>query len=76
VLSMQEAPAHPHNAGRGVFVEVNGFAQPAPAPRFSRSHAQAPKPPPRIGAHTEDVLAEAGFDRDRIEALRRDGAIR
>jgi alpha-methylacyl-CoA racemase len=76
VLSMQEAPAHPHNAGRGVFVEVNGFAQPAPAPRFSRSHAETPKPPPRIGAQTEEVLAEAGFDRDRIEALRRDGAIR
>ncbi len=35
VLSMGEAPAHPHNAARGTFIEVNGVMQPAPAPRFS-----------------------------------------
>ncbi|WP_431871847.1 CaiB/BaiF CoA transferase family protein [Allosphingosinicella sp.] len=35
ILSMAEAPAHPHNAARGTFVETNGVIQPAPAPRFS-----------------------------------------
>jgi alpha-methylacyl-CoA racemase len=34
VLSLADAPAHPHNRGRGVFVERDGFTQPAPAPRF------------------------------------------
>jgi alpha-methylacyl-CoA racemase len=34
VLSMGEAPDHPHNRARGTFVEVGGIIQPAPAPRF------------------------------------------
>src|SRR5690242_10378326 len=37
VLSISEAPLHRHNVSRKVFVDVDGFAQPAPAPRFSRS---------------------------------------
>ena len=49
VLSIAEAPAHPHNVARGVFVEVDGITQPAPAPRFSRTarpdHAWAPATP-------------------------------
>jgi alpha-methylacyl-CoA racemase len=34
VLSMAEAPRHPHIAARGTFVEEGGVIQPAPAPRF------------------------------------------
>ncbi|MCB2076597.1 MAG: CoA transferase [Novosphingobium sp.] len=34
VLSLSEAPHHPHNVARGTFVDVNGMIQPAPAPRF------------------------------------------
>lgn len=45
VLSMSEALSHPHNAARGAFVEVNGVAQPAPAPRYSAT----PCDPPRGG---------------------------
>ncbi|WJR78720.1 CaiB/BaiF CoA-transferase family protein [Bradyrhizobium sp. NP1] len=37
VLTMKEAPDHPHMAARGVFVERHGVTQPAPAPRFSRT---------------------------------------
>ena len=36
VLSLSEAPAHPHNATRGTFLNLGGVTQPAPAPRFSR----------------------------------------
>lgn len=39
VLTLAEAPAHPHLAARGAFVEVDGVVQPAPAPRFSRTPA-------------------------------------
>lgn len=35
VLSLSEAPAHPHNVARGTFVRSGGVVQPAPAPRFS-----------------------------------------
>ena len=44
VLTPAEAPAHPHNRARGTFVEVGGLPQPAPAPRFDRTPAAAPRP--------------------------------
>ena len=37
VLSLSEAPEHPHMADREVFVKHDGVVQPAPAPRFSRT---------------------------------------
>jgi alpha-methylacyl-CoA racemase len=37
VLSLSEAPHHPHMAERKIFVDVDGVSQPAPAPRFSRT---------------------------------------
>jgi alpha-methylacyl-CoA racemase len=39
VLSLTEAPQHPHNVARGTFVEEGGLVQPAPAPRFSATPA-------------------------------------
>lgn len=41
VLSLAEAPAHPHNAARGAFGETGGALQPAAAPRFSHTPAVA-----------------------------------
>src|SRR5215469_12395127 len=37
VVSPRNAPAHPHNAARGTFIDVDGVVQPAPAPRFART---------------------------------------
>ena len=45
VLTMDEAPTHPHAAMRGAFATINGIQQPAPAPRFSRSRPPPPTPP-------------------------------
>jgi alpha-methylacyl-CoA racemase len=44
VLSMREAREDGHNRDRGVFVEVGGMPQPAPAPRFSVTEPDAPAP--------------------------------
>lgn len=44
VLSMAEAPDHPHNRARGVFHEVGGVPQPGPAPRFSGTETAGPPP--------------------------------
>lgn len=44
VLSLREAPHHPHNAARGTFVDEGGMVQPAPAPRFSAT----PAPPVKL----------------------------
>lgn len=75
VLSMAEAPEHPHNKHRGTFVEVEGFIQPAPAPRFSRTPGAIQRPPAHPGQHTDEALADWGFDTDRIAKLRESGAI-
>lgn len=75
VLSITEAPQHPHNVERGTFVEVAGVTQPAPAPRFSRTTAEIQRPPSHAGQHTDELLGELGYDADRIEALRSAGAV-
>lgn len=49
VLGPAEAPAHPHIAARGTFIERGGVRQPAPAPRFSRTAARIPDDPGDAG---------------------------
>jgi alpha-methylacyl-CoA racemase len=75
VLTIPEAVAHPHNVHRGTFVEVAGIPQPGPAPRFSRTEAAISRPPAHAGQHTDEILAGAGFDADRIAKLRETGAV-
>ncbi|KPI06205.1 Alpha-methylacyl-CoA racemase [Actinobacteria bacterium OV450] len=58
VLSLGEAPLHPHLAARGTFTEFGGITQPAPAPRFSATPARVTSGPARPGAHTESVAAD------------------
>ena len=74
VLSLADAPAHPHNAQRNLFMdlEVDGKAhrQPAPAPRFSRTPARRPVPGTKIGQDTDAVLASVGYAAVDIAALR------
>jgi alpha-methylacyl-CoA racemase len=60
VLSMREAPAHPHNVARGAFVEVGGVTQPAPSPRFSRTPGAIQGGPVTAGEGGADALAEWG----------------
>ena len=74
VLSLAEAAEHPHNTARGIFVEVNGQRQPAPAPRLSRTPARLPVPGALNGEHTDQLLAELGYDAKSILQLHEDGA--
>ena len=78
VLSLADAPSHPHNAQRQMFVdlEVDGktHRQPAPAPRFSRTPARQPVQGTRIGQDTDAVLASLGYAASDIAALREAGA--
>lgn len=75
VLRMTEAPLHPHNKERGVFIDVEGSLQPAPAPRFSRTPSGHCTPSPEPGTHTDDVLKEFGFSADDIRKLHTAGAV-
>lgn len=58
VLSLTEAPRHPHLAARGTFVEHDGRVQPAPAPRFSATPGAVRTPPARPGAHAAEVARD------------------
>ncbi len=74
VLSLTEAPSHPHHCARGTFMERDGLNQPAPAPRFSRTPGKVERGAPRCGEGGGDALAEWGFDADTIARFRASGA--
>ena len=75
ILSMEEAPAHPHNVFRKTFVPGGAGPQPAPAPRFSRDAPEIAGPPATAGAESEAILRDYGFSGERIAALRSAGAL-
>lgn len=71
VLDLDEAPEHPHNAARGTYLKSFGVCQPAPAPRFSRTVADRPRPPTVL----DDCawLGDWGVDADTERRLRQRG---
>jgi alpha-methylacyl-CoA racemase len=75
VLRMSEAIEHPHNRHRSSFVEVDGIAQPGPAPRFLGTPTRVQRPPARVGEHTEAILRDWAFSAAEIAELHRSGAV-
>lgn len=61
VLSLGEAPHHPHLAARGTFTHHGGITQPAPAPRFSATPTTVRTGPALPGADTETVARDWGI---------------
>jgi alpha-methylacyl-CoA racemase len=74
VLTTDEAIAHPHNAGRGVYVEIDGVVQPAPAPRFSRTKPDLPIPPQPIDAKNTELALAAWLEPAEIADFKAKGA--
>lgn len=63
VLSLTEAPQHPHNVARGTFFERDGHPEPAPAPRFSRTQPATPEAPKVAGdVEAKTILDSWGVD--------------
>ena len=75
VLSIFEAPDHPHNKARNSFLELDGIVQPAPSPRFSRTDPQIGIPPAKKGEHSDAILADFGYSAEEIASLRDAGAV-
>lgn len=73
VLSISEAPSHPHHQARGTYIERDGYIEPAPSPRFSRSTPERPGSSPEPGGDTDELLGSIGFDEQRISELRTQG---
>jgi alpha-methylacyl-CoA racemase len=75
VLSLDEAPEHPHAVARQAFETLGGIVQPAAAPRLSETPGRIQGPPPLPGEHTDAVLANWGFEPGEVARLRETGAI-
>ncbi len=75
ILSLGEAPHHPHNKARGAFVERDGVVQPAPAPRFSRTPGEISRGPADVGEHSREILADWGIDENDAADLIETGAV-
>jgi alpha-methylacyl-CoA racemase len=75
VLSLAEAPEHPHNRARGTFASVDGVLQSAAAPRFERTPAGPPRPASQPGIDTLRALADWGFSEEDLRDLGAAGAI-
>lgn len=75
ILSLTEAPRHPHLVARETFVDVDGVTQPAPAPRYSRTRPATPTSPALPGDHTHALLREIGLDAETVAALEDAGVV-
>lgn len=69
VLSPSEAAREPHIAARAIYREIGGVLQTAAAPRFDGETPPDPHPVPASGAHTEEILKEAGLSAAEIAGL-------
>jgi alpha-methylacyl-CoA racemase len=74
VLTLAEAPAHPHNVARGSFVAVGDATLAAPAPRFSATPGVTTALT-EVGADTAALLDELSFTAAELDELRAAAAI-
>jgi alpha-methylacyl-CoA racemase len=72
ILPLTEAAEHPHMKARGTLVQHDGYLQPAPAPRFSRTGATIGRRAESAGDSTREALAAWGVD--DVDALIASGA--
>ncbi len=75
VLSMAEAPSHPHNQARGTFIKVDGITQPAPAPRYSGTPTASPVPLSQDASRLQAVWESTGYSEAELQSLRADDVI-
>ena len=77
VLRLDEALSHPHFQARGMACRAAGHAplEFGPPVKMSGFQPAAPRPAPRAGEHTDEVLRQAGFSDQEMADLRSGGAV-
>lgn len=75
VLDVAQLLQHPHTEHRGMHLEADGYGGWGDPIKFSRSTSRLRHKPPAYGAHSRDILSEAGFSETETEALLEAGAV-
>ncbi len=73
VLTMGEAPTYAHAVARDSYCDVDGYLQPAPVPKFSRTPGNRPSAPPQRGEGSKGLLSGWGFDPAALQHLEHRG---
>ena len=80
IYSVADIVADPHYAARGMLLEAQlpgdtTVKMPGIVPKLSETPGAVRWQGPALGAHTDSVLADLGFDEAAIAALRQKGAV-
>ena len=76
VQRMDEVAADPQTDAIGILQQLGGYTTVAPAFSVDGERPQFESPPPPLGAHTAEVLGEAGYSGEELEAMAAEGIIR
>ncbi len=74
--TVDRALAHPHTRHRDMVVEKDGYKGIGIPVKMDRTPGQVRRPPPRFGADSRAILAEAGYSEDETEALIAEGVVK
>lgn len=69
VNTLEETLADPHVRALGLFSKVGDVGQVSPVFAFSETRSEIRRPPPRLGEHTFEVLAELGLSTEDVRGL-------
>ena len=75
VLTLDEAPQHPHMRARANYMDLDGVVQPTTAPRFSRSAPAAPQPASHWHGQATEELLRPWLEAAQVQSAREAGAI-
>jgi crotonobetainyl-CoA:carnitine CoA-transferase CaiB-like acyl-CoA transferase len=73
--TIPEALQHPHTKHRNMLVELGEYRWAGIPVKLSATPGEVRRPPPEFNQHVDEILAESGFSKDEIAALRRAGVI-
>jgi crotonobetainyl-CoA:carnitine CoA-transferase CaiB-like acyl-CoA transferase len=76
VHDVGQAADHEQTRALGILQELDGYTTVGPAFSVDGERPEYDSPPPELGAHSAEIMTEAGYSDEEIAALAADGVIR